>query len=95
MRDKSIAKNIIPYLNKHRHNSEDRTIENKILKLLKENPQKFYSSLTIAKKFKMDKRKLFNPIKWLIDNSMVKTRYIYNERKNLNLRLIRHKDGHK
>jgi len=65
---------------------------NEILKILKNKPYKYFSSFRIAKTLKQDSRDISKIITQLIRDKNVLHKFIYNPRKNLCLRLIKHKE---
>jgi len=68
------------------------TIYNKILRILENRPYKYFSSFRIGKSLKIDSREISKVITKLIKEKKVMHKFIFNPRKNLCLRLIKHKE---
>jgi predicted transcriptional regulator len=62
-----------------------------ILKVLKEKPNKYFSSNKLIEKTNIERKHIISAINFLVKCGIVQVKYIYNPRKGICLRLIKYK----
>ena len=67
--------------------------QQKIMKVLEDNPFKYYSAAKLSKILNINVNGITVSVSKLIKYRLVQQKFIYNERKNKLLRLIKIKDG--
>jgi hypothetical protein len=73
-------------------NKNTKVIKN-ILGILKEKPNKSFSSGRLSRLLNLDMKIVTNSMSFLIKKNMVNHKFIYNPNKNMCLRLIRWKEN--
>lgn len=63
----------------------------KIIKILKEKPNKYFSSNKLIEKTNIERKHIISAINFLVKFGIVQEKYIYNPRKGFCLRLIKYK----